>query len=383
MATRTCKQRKRSVGQENVLRPPLSSGAIAYLFGFLIFWAIISEPSKAGALLEAKAPDPQIGRLAVGNPPSATNQATLRGRIQSLILDADRNCVSITAQSPKLIERPLTNEQLELEAALQTVQQSQVGAWLVQVATARRVTLCLDHTTSLEAHYRSHLRLLGLNAKLSQAGRIVFLAHELAHVPQHPQFSNNRRFSPSDMLLLQRVREAAAEAVATRVLWQLRLQGITAPWQEKLKTAYHDIAGAFEATMDGQHGIAQELWATRSAFHRWFEASWRLEIYDDLMLKTLSRIANDSIGLIPTSRHLSDRYLRSIANYGGQGFLIGGDGQTLIQSFNAQSLPANGQARLDTLLERTETATGPTFSLRDESETLSALSPGPKMTSGK
>ncbi|NJO37931.1 MAG: hypothetical protein HC871_10350 [Rhizobiales bacterium] len=183
--------------------------------------------------------------------------------------------------------------QRDLETALRQIQQTDTGAWLVQVAAARKVTLCLDHATELEAHYRSHLHLIGLNARLDPAARVVFLAHELAHVPQHPRFSNSRQFAPEDMLLLQRVREAAAEAVATRVLWQLRQQGLIDPWQKKLTTAYHDIAEAFAASMTQGRGAAAELWATRAAFHHWFTADWRLEIYDDLMLKTLMRIAED------------------------------------------------------------------------------------------
>ena len=178
------------------------------------------------------------------------------------------------------------------------------------------------------------------------------------------------------MLLLQRVREAAAEAVATQVLWQLREQGLTAPWQAKLATAYHDIALSFEATMAKGQGTARELWATRSAFHRWFAADWRLEIYDDLMLDTLARIVDDSVGLVPASRFLSDHYVREIADYGGQDFLIGGDGQALIDGFRARALPAGNEARLNAILAKTENGAAPTLSSLP-GETLSAGSPGP------
>ena len=348
--------------------------SIAVPVAALIFLATIAQPGQAEFPTEARAVDAQIARGVVGPVYSAEDRQEIEERIQALIPDADQNCLPIQEEVVEVGLRSGTKAQSGLEEALRQIQKSETGAWLLEVAVTRGVTICLDRATALEAHYRSHLHLLGLSARLSPAGRIVFLAHELAHVPQHPHFSNNRRFSPEDMLLLQRVREAAAEAVATRVLWQLRQQGIEAPWQEKLRTAYYDIAETFEAAMVDGQGAAYELWATRSAFHQWFRASWRLEIYDDLMLKTLARIANDPIGLIPTSRYLSDRYLRRIANYGSQGFLIGGDGEALINDFRNQALPANGRARLDAIIAKAEEtpADGPAPLDR---QTLSAVSP--------
>ncbi|MGI9504885.1 MAG: DUF6782 family putative metallopeptidase [Geminicoccaceae bacterium] len=347
---------------------------IAALVSILILLAAIAGPGQAEFPSEVKAVDAQIARGVISPLYPSENQHGIEERIHALIPEADRNCLPIQDKAIEVGLGARTRAQAGLEEALRQIRKSETGAWLVEVAATRGVTICLDHATALEAHYRSHLHLLGLSARLSPAGRIVFLAHELAHVPQHPHFSNNRRFSPEDMLLLQRVREAAAEAVATRVLWQLRQQGISAPWKEKLRTAYYDIAETFETTMASGRGSAYELWATRSAFHHWFNADWRLEIYDDLMLKTLARIAEDQIGLIATSRYLSDRYLRSIANYGSQGFLIGGDGEALINDFRTQALPAGGRARLDAITAKAEgkPAKGPA-SLNGQ--TLSAVNP--------
>lgn len=341
-----------------------------------IAFTVIS-PSGADLLPERDGVDAGIAQGIVKRPDRKSPKGSREERIHALIPDADRSCMAIDRElSPQRKAR--TEQQTGLATALEKVRKSTLGAWLVQRAAAEEVTICLDSATSLEAHYRSHIKLLGLSSRLSPAGRVVFLAHELAHVPQHPRFSNNRRFSPGDMLLLQRVREAAAEAVATRVLWQLREQGITAPWQAKLRTAYYDIAEEFEATMAGGEGTARELWATRSAFHLWFKAAWRLEIYDDLMIKTLTRIAQDPIGLIPPSRHLSDGYLRGIADYADQGFLIGGDGDALIQSFENEGLPGGGQPRLDAIVANTgRSSTAPISSVA--SETLSAISPETKL----
>lgn len=343
------------------------------LFAIVALWVATGGAQAADIVQEAGTFDAQIAPGVVDRTDRSEERHPLEARIRTLIPDAERNCLRID-------EPPETSVQASLATALSQIRHSEIGAWLVQVATSRDVTVCLDEATELEAHYRSHLGLLGLSARLDPAGRVVFLAHELAHVPQHPRFSNNRRFSPEDMLLLQRVREAAAEAVATRVLWQLRAQGIEAPWRVKLTTAYRDIAEDFQATMTTGQGAAFELWATRSAFHQWFAADWRREIYDDLMLRTLTRIAKDPIGLIPASRHLSDHYLRSIADYGGQGFLIGGDGRALIDDFRAEGLSAVSKARLAAILAPADNAPKRVASVLAD-ETLSAVSPGARQAS--
>ena len=292
-----------------------------------------------------------------------------------LIKDVDRNCLPIVDQLASIDPSFRSPAQLNLKETLETVQKSELGAWLVQTAANQGVVVCLDKTTNLEAHYRYHLRLIGLNAKLNSAGRIVFLAHELAHIPQHPKFSNDRRFSPMDMILLQRMREAAAEAVATRVLWQLRVQHIPRPWREKLTTAYRDIAIKFEAEMAGSNNNDKELWATRAAFHQWFEAPWRIEIYDDLMLRTLSRIARDDNGQAPSTLHLSEEFVLDIGNYAGQAFLVDGDGQMLIRDLRTRDLAAHSKARLNALTTAQGTGADETVLSSVKNEPISAVSP--------
>jgi hypothetical protein len=345
-------------------------GAIAFMLWLTGDETGTAEPSHTYQQIDLQ---PAQGSAAIGRPQSPLSSLHapryLDVRIRSHIKDADQNCLRID-------DRPATRAQAQLDAALQSVRQSELGQWLVQIAKARDVVVCVDHETTLEAHYRSYLGLLGLNSRLDAAGKIVFLAHELAHVPQHPRFSNNRNFSPRDMLLLQRTREAAAEAVATRVLWQLREQGLETPWQRKLTTAYHDIARAFEASVTYAPESTGELEATRRAFLQWFEADWRLDTYDDLMMTTLARIAQDSIGLVPASRRLSDPYLQGIAHYGFDNFLQEGDGQRLIDHFQNRGLSPERRAKLETILFMAEDM-GPSDHRPDmvKRETLSAINP--------
>lgn len=301
-------------------------------------------------LLHSLTPPAYAERQASGPiPGERLDQASLSlrmQRLQALIPDWQRRCVDIEGGTA------VTWEQRALQQAIADLRESDLGNWLAGQASDRSVLVCLDSRTELEAYYRAHLHLIGLSARLNSAGRLVFLAHELAHVPQHPRFSNNRHFSPQDMLLLHRVREATAEAVATRVLWQLRGLGIDAPWQAKLATAYGDIADHFEVSMGRMRGRFAELSATRSAFHHWFEADWRPDVYDELMFKTLARIAGDHIGILPPSRRLSDGYIRAMSDYAGQQFLIEGDGRTQLEAFGIGWSASGSQARLDAILDR-------------------------------
>ena len=163
--------------------------------------------------------------------------------------------------------RPTRNGRIA--AGVAVLAESPLGAWLIGEAAARMVLICHDPNTDLAAYYRAQMRLIGLFRQLPDPARIMFLAHELAHVPQHPRFSNDLRFGAHGVLVVHRIREAAAEAVATRILWQLRARGHAEPWQHKLASAYGDIAKRLRAG-DGRRWRPAELRATRAAFDQWF-----------------------------------------------------------------------------------------------------------------
>lgn len=150
--------------------------------------------------------------------------------------------------------------QTGIALTLGLIAESPVGAWLVAQGAARSVVVCNDPATDLAAYYRSQIHLIGLLETLEAPAKVVFLAHELAHVPQHPRYSNNRRFGAKAMIVLHRLREATAEAIATRILWQLRQRGHDAPWKRKLDTGYGDIARRFARIMAE---TGEELAATR------------------------------------------------------------------------------------------------------------------------
>jgi hypothetical protein len=153
------------------------------------------------------------------------------------------------------------------------------------------------------------VRLIGVLTRLPDPAKIMFLAHELAHVLQHPEFSNDRRFGPAAMLLMHRVREAAAEAIATRVLWQLHARGYPELWAYKLQSAYADIAHAFARALGDRGGELAELRATRAAFDQWFGRAGRLRRYDDHILNHIEGTLPDHRAPIGERRRLTDAFL--------------------------------------------------------------------------
>lgn len=209
----------------------------------------------------------------------------------------------------------------ELSRLFEILATSETGAAILDQARRRRVHVCIDEATDLLAYYFAARRMVGVSAALSEGGKLAFLAHELAHVPQHPAHSDNRYFGPRGLILLRRVREAAAEAVATRIAWELRAGGQGAAWEEKAASAYGDVARAFAAAARRDSSAEGLLRAGRAAFDRWFEAPWRRNAYDRMTLQHLARISEDSLGLVPPRRTLSHDFLSGIAWLGGRNFL--------------------------------------------------------------
>lgn len=270
-----------------------------------------------------------------------------RARIEEIVPDIPTACAPAGSN---LTDTP---DRAELVRATAVIGKSPVGAWLLEQATWRLVVLCLDPSTDLAAYYRAGMRLIGVLASLPSPAQTMFLAHELAHVVQHPWFSNNRRFGAEAMILMHRVREAAAEAIATRILWQLDQRGHAAPWQHKLTTGYADIARAFAARMAASDGaVDAELRATRAAFDQWFARPRRVAAYDAHMLDHIERIADDRIGLVAPTRTLSDRYLRGIGWHAGETFLPEGAARPLTDAFYAGRLSEDNAQRLRDALAR-------------------------------
>jgi hypothetical protein len=322
---------------------------------FLCAWLLASLLGSGGGFAAEIQPQGHLsGALAPGSAvaprPDAPDVDAFLGlwrsaRIAQVIPDHARVCLPSAGGSLA------TDAQRTIAASVAAMAESPLGAWLIGEAANRLVLICHDPNTDLAAYYRSQMRLIGLFERLPDPAKIMFLAHELAHVPQHPRFSNDLRFGAHAVLAVHRVREASAEAVATRVLWQLRARGYAEPWQYKMASAYGDIARAFASAMDGP-GDARELRATRAAFDQWFGQPGRVHSYDARILAYLARAGADRPSLAHPTRTYSEDFLRGIGWYGGDTFLGPGDGPALTDPYYARGLSPANAARLQTILQR-------------------------------
>lgn len=306
------------------------------LFAGAAFVGLAAAPgAEPGTRRAAFAESGPQAALAQGVLPASPKRSR---RIRHHIENAEAACLPVTA------EAAATRQQREIAALIRDLRRSARAVELLRTATGRGVIVCLDADTPLLAYYFSGLRLIGLRQSLSRAERLIYLSHELAHVPQHPAFSDNRYFPPEDLLLLRRVREAAAEAAATQIAWQLDRAGVAGVWKAKRTGVYGDLAAAFENTMGQHRGSAAELWATRAAFDYWFAKAWRLDTYDRMTVDHLARIAADELGLVTPRLRLSHDLLVGIGRQGQDNFLTETGGRGLTDPFYRGTLsPANSR----------------------------------------
>ena len=87
-------------------------------------------------------------------------------------------------------------ERAELSRLFEIIATSATGRAVLERARRYGVYVCIDSKTDLLAYYFAGRHMAGVNAALPQGGKIAFLAHELAHVPQHPAYSDNRYSRP-------------------------------------------------------------------------------------------------------------------------------------------------------------------------------------------
>ena len=324
-------------------------GLLRFLCAWVLSSVLVSGVSAAGGQQGDQIGTLEPGSAVAPRPDGSEVDAFLglwrSARIAQVIPDHARVCLPSAGGSLA------TDAQRTIAASVAVMAESPLGAWLIGEAASRLVLICHDPNTDLAAYYRSPMRLIGLFERLPDPAKILFLAHELAHVPQHPRFSNDLRFGAHAVLVVHRMREASAEAVATRVLWQLRARGHTEPWQYKLTSAYGDIARAFAQAMAGR-GESAELGATRAAFDQWFARRGRVHSYDARILGYLARAGADQPSLAHPTRSLTEGFLRGIGWYGGDTFLAPGDGPALTDPYYAHGLSPANAARLDAIVQR-------------------------------
>ena len=350
-------RRGRINGFDRHLRPgePAGPGSAALVAGLLALglWLIVASQGTAEAVGE-------IGPgLAPGDARAALNPLSLSGvgrlgpgrleRILHRVANAPDACLRAGSVDRRSAQKA------ELSRLFEILAKSQLARTLMQRAGWTGVYVCADPTTDLLGYYLAGLRLIGLNPRLTEGQKIVFLAHELSHVPQHDTYSDNRYFPAGDLILLRRVREAAAEALATRIAWQLRAAGYPEAWNEKAADRFYgDIARAFAAARLAIPTPLGELIATRAAFDRWFAVPGRLDLYDRMTVEHLRRISGDHTGLVSPRKTLSHAFLSGIAQLAGGDLLFSTMGRPLTDDYYRGQISVRNAALLECILESAE-----------------------------
>lgn len=267
-------------------------------------------------------------------------------RIVGRVADATDSCLRAGTVNRRGRQRA------ELSRLFGILTKSALGGELMERAGREGVYVCVDRDTPLLGYYRAGMRLIGLNPALSEGQKVAFLAHELAHVPQHGVYSDNRLFPPHDLILLRRVREATAEAVATRVAWQLRRAGYDAAWREKKADRFYgDIVRAFAEELGRDPRRDDELAAARAAFDQWFAVARRLDLYDRMTVDHLRRISGDHMGLVSPRRELNHWFLIGIARLDYRTPLFEAAGRPLTDLHYRGKLSVRNAAFVECLLE--------------------------------
>ena len=302
----------------------------------------VADPEVRYRWPQAK-PEPQGLSLAI-SPFAGLNPRRLENIVTTVDHAADA-CARIGALNRR------TPQNAELSRLFEVLSHSRLASALIKLASRKQALVCIDNNTNLLAYYRAGLRLIGLRASLNEGEKIAFLAHELSHVSQHYRYSDNRYFPASDLILLRRVREATAEAIATWISWELLQAGFPEPWREK-KTDhfYGDVALAFEQAWNQVPGPNRDVCAARAAFDQWFSASARLDLYDRMTVNHLQRISDDDLGLVRPRKSLTHRFLVDIARLGGRNFLTQVPGRWLTDGHYADRISDRNARILDRLL---------------------------------
>jgi hypothetical protein len=329
-----------------------SAALIAGLLG-LGLWFAVGSRGSAEAVGEIDPGLPPGGVRALPDPLSLSGVGRLGpGRLQRILRQVG-NAAEACLRAGGTDRR--SAQKAELSRIFEILAKSPLARTFMQQAGRSEVYVCADPTTDLLGYYLASLRLIGLNPRLSEGQKIAFLAHELSHVPQHGTYSDNRYYPPGDLILLRRVREATAEALATRIAWQLNAAGYPQAWNEKTEDRFYgDIAKAFAAARLSIPTPLGELVATRAAFDRWFAVPERIDLYDRMTVDHLRRISGDRMGLVPPRKTLTHAFLSGIAQLGGGDPLFSTTGRTLTDDYYRGRISLRNAARLECILESVE-----------------------------
>lgn len=223
-----------------------------------------------------------------------------------------------------------------------TLSRSETGASLVEFAgngPAGALWICFIDDIKNMGQYRSGYGVMDLPAEEGREHLVGTSAHEIRHYWQEAVgygiFENDDISKKADTILTLAA-EADADAIATRVMWELKQKGITGDWDFHMdrancegKVCRDDILKAFESAIAADADALDNGKALADAFAQWYEDKTRSGPYlMRVMMKYSQRRMSDIhghdlneaenpgyLGPIesPVSKHIRDGEIEGIA----------------------------------------------------------------------
>ncbi|MAE51559.1 MAG: hypothetical protein CMH27_07095 [Micavibrio sp.] len=204
------------------------------------------------------------------------------------VLDGDNICDLYNvflAQTINLIALSPTGAALIKEAADQ--------GWALVLDDMQECEFCIDASEKLIELDHHGLKAEGL-MRSAYFGNMVLInlvkaLRDIYHEKRHG--SLDTLFSPEAILMLERVRAADCDVIATLVAWELRSEGHTDIWRHCIGSENGDIAMAYSNRLERDPSSQFNGKALKSAFKCWYECEDRisncdhqtLEYMDDIM----------------------------------------------------------------------------------------------------
>jgi len=168
---------------------------------------------------------------------------------------------------------------------------------------ANNIKISLTDTVE-SAFYDRETSCIMLNKNLNMNGAIMALMKSMRMAWTHKQgvLINPLAFQPEEAVLVNRIQAADSDIAIVAMLWDMKLAGETALWNNAMVGGYYDLCAAYamEAMTDFR-SIKSGL-AARAAFEKWF-ISGRCKSYDrDIIQVMLGKHSDIQIGHQDASR---------------------------------------------------------------------------------
>lgn len=254
--------------------------AFGLLAGTLLSGCSMHGEAFNTGLTTAAAPAPKYDTVlspGVGNWPNLKNAE---------VLAADEACYSIS--TGLMAQQDDLSRKASYMARI--LSDSPTGSHLVQKAISSGVSICFTHLEDDQGYLDYDARRLYIDVTLGLPHSIAVAAHELAHMDQRQRgFLVSSDMDPRAAVFAAKVMEADAEALSTRVVYELEAKGYD--FRSILHTeAFADYLPVYTAFRNAAAGAAPNgnlAVPMRAAFNSWTTDTQLAAAYEDTVLASV------------------------------------------------------------------------------------------------